>query len=79
MNDTVDVTIPIDAEAAPVLGDRARREAVGRYLSGLLKEGRIRDILAEAIAAAKREARAGGLSDEEIDAELEAWRAERPD
>lgn len=79
MNDTVDVTIPIDAEAAPALGSRARREAVGRYLSGLLKEGRIRDILAEAIAAAKREARAGGLTDEEVDAELEAWRAERPD
>jgi hypothetical protein len=78
MNDTVDVMIPIDAEAATALGSRARREAVGRYLSGLLKEGRIRDILAEAIAAAKQEARAGGLTDEEVDAELEAWRAERP-
>jgi type I restriction enzyme, R subunit len=33
--------------------------------------------LAEAIAAAKREARAAGLTDEEVDAELDAWRAGR--
>lgn len=33
--------------------------------------------LTEAIADAKREARANGLTDEDIDAELEAWRAER--
>jgi asparaginyl-tRNA synthetase len=39
--------------------------------------GRARDVLAEAIAEAKREARAHGLTDEEIDAELDAWRAEQ--
>ena len=77
MNDIVDVMIPIDAVAARLLDSPARREAVGRYLSGLLKDGRIRDILAEAIAAAKREVRAGGLSDEEIDAEFAAWRSEQ--
>jgi hypothetical protein len=77
MEETVDVMIPVDAEAARALDSPARREAVGRYLSGLLKGGRIRDILAEAIADIKREARARGLSDEDIDAELEAWRAER--
>ena len=75
---TVDVMIPVDAEAAKALESPARREAVGRYLSGLLtKSGRDRDVLAEAIADAKREARAHGLSDEEIDAELDEWRAER--
>jgi hypothetical protein len=31
--------------------------------------------LAEAIAEAKREARAAGLRDEEVDAGLDAWRA----
>jgi hypothetical protein len=74
---TVDVTIPVDAEAARALESPARREAAGRYLSGMLKGGRVRDILAEAIAEAKREARANGLKDEDIDAELEAWRSER--
>lgn len=76
MDNTVDVTIPVDAEAARALKSPARREAAGRYLSGLLKAGGVRDVLAEAIADAKREARAHGLTDADIDAELEAWRAE---
>ena len=77
MADTVDVTIPVDAELAKHLDTLARREAVGRYLSGLLRGGRVRDALAEAIADAKRGARASVLTDEDIDAELEAWRADR--
>jgi len=76
MADTINVAIPVDAEVAKQLEAPARREAVGRYLSGLLKGGRVRDILAEAIADAKHEAHTSGLSDEDIDAELEAWRAE---
>ncbi len=62
MDNTVDVMIPVDAEAAKALESPARREAVGRYLSSLLKGGRARDVLAEAIAEAKREARAHGLT-----------------
>ena len=77
MGRTVDVTIPVDVETAKALESPVRRKALGRYLSELLKGGRARDLLAEAIADTKREARASGLTDEEIDAELEAWRAER--
>jgi hypothetical protein len=77
MDDTVGVTIPLDPDAAKALDSPARRAAAGRYLSSLLTGGRVRDVLAEAIAEAKREARANGLSDEDIDAELETWRAER--
>ncbi len=77
MDTTVDVTIPVDAETARALATPARREAAGRYLSGLLKGERVHEILAEAITDAKREARASGLTDAEIDAELEVWRAER--
>jgi hypothetical protein len=77
MGSTVNVTLPVDEEAAKALDSPARREAAGRYLSSLLTGGRARDVLAEAIADAKREARARGLTDEEIDAELEGWRAER--
>lgn len=77
MDTTVEVTLPVDAEAAKTLDSPARREAAGRYLRSLLTGGRVRDVLAEAIADAKREARASGLTDEDIDAELEAWRAER--
>jgi hypothetical protein len=74
---TVDVTIPLDPEAAKALDTPARREAVGRYLSELLKGRRVREALAEAIADVKREARASSLTDKDIDAELEAWRTER--
>lgn len=77
MDTTVEVTLPLDAEAAKALDSPARREAAGRYLSGLLTGGRVRDVLAEAIAEAKCEARASGLMDEDIDAELEVWRGER--
>jgi hypothetical protein len=77
MDNTVDVTIPVDAEAAKALRSSARREAAGRYLSSLLTGGRIQEVLAEVIADAKLEARANGLTDQEIDAELAAWQAER--
>ena len=77
MSNTVEVTIPVDPEAARALKSPARRAAAGRYLSGLLKGGRARELLEEAIADAKGEARARGLTDADIDAELEAWRTER--
>ena len=81
MGDTVEVTIPVDADAdadaAQALKSPARRAAAGHYLSGLLKGGRARDLLAEAIGEAKEEAHTRGLTDGDIDAELEAWRVER--
>ncbi len=77
MSDTVEVSIPVDAEAAQALKSPARRAAAGRYLSGLLKSGRVRDLLEEAVAELKGEARANGLTDADVDAELAAWRAER--
>lgn len=77
MGEVVRIDFPIDAEVAQALNHLAGREAAGRLPSGLLREGGVREALANAIAEAKREARANGLTDEEIDAELEAWRAER--
>jgi hypothetical protein len=77
MGNTVEVTIPVDADAAQALKSPARRAAAGRYLSGLLNGGRARDLLAEAIGEAKEEAHTRGLTDGDIDAELEAWRVER--
>jgi hypothetical protein len=76
MDNTVDVMIRVDAEAAKTL-ERPARPRSGRSLSErLLKGGCARDVLAEAIAEAKREPRAHGLTDEEIDAELDESRAE---
>ena len=77
MDEQVDVTIPVEPAVARALASPARRQAAGRVLSGLLTGGHLPEVLAEAIADAKREARANGLTDEDIDAELDAWRAER--
>jgi hypothetical protein len=77
MDNPVDVLIPIDAEAAQALQDPARRAAVGRYISHLLKGEGIRSVVAAAIAELKQEAHANGLTDEDVDEEIRAWRAER--
>ena len=77
MNNTVDISIPVDPETARLLENPARREAAGRFLNSLINTRNFGDLLAEAIADLKREAHANGLTDEMVDAELEAWRAER--
>lgn len=76
MDDMIDVAIPLQPEVAKALTSQARREAVDRVLSGLFKGGRTTELLADVIADAKREARSKGLIDEDIAAELAAWRAE---
>jgi hypothetical protein len=43
MDNTVDVTIPVDPDAAKALESSARRGAAGRYLSLLLKGERVRE------------------------------------
>jgi hypothetical protein len=71
------VTIPVDPDVAKALEDPARRRAAGRYLSGLLKAQDTGDVLAQAIADAKQEAHANGLTNQDVEAELAAWRAGR--
>ena len=78
MGNAVNVLIPVDAEAARALENPALREAAGQYLSSLLKEGHLGDILANAIAAIKAEAHANGLTNDDIDAEVRLWSVERP-
>ena len=77
MDKTVDVTIPVDAEAAAALVDARNRDAVGRLVSRVLKPHAGPSPLTQAIAELKAEAREAGLSDLDIDAELAAYNAER--
>lgn len=79
MSKTVDVTIPVEPEAAAALADARNREAVGRLVSRVLRRRAGPSPLARAIAAMKAEARAAGLTDLDIDAELAAYNAERGD
>jgi len=65
------VTTPRAIADPPKVINSSRRDY--RFVEALSKN----NVLAEAIAEAKREARAHGLTDEEIDAELDEWWAER--
>jgi hypothetical protein len=78
MNDMVDVTIPVAPGVAKALDSPLLREAAGRVLSDLLNGRHVADLMADAMADLKLEAKANGLTDADIDAELHAWRAERP-
>ena len=79
MDETVDVTIPVEPEAAAALADARNREAVGRLVSRVLRPRAGPSPFAQAIAELKAEVRAVGLSDADIDAELAAYNAERRD
>ena len=79
MGKTVEVTIPVEPEVAAALADARNRQAVGRLVSRVLRPRAGPSPLAQAIAELKAEARAVGLSDAEIDAELVAYNAERRD
>jgi hypothetical protein len=76
MNPTIDVTIPVDPAVADALDDDRNRAAIGRLISRVLRPQAGPSPLAQAIAALKADARAVGLTDEDIDAELEAHNAE---
>jgi hypothetical protein len=71
------VEIPVSRDAASALDDERRRTAVGRLVSNLLRPSAANgDPLRRIIAEIKGGARADGLTDAEIDAELAAYNAE---
>ncbi len=77
MDKTVNVTIPVEPEAAAALADARNRAAVGRLVSRVLRPASGPTPLAQAIAEMKADARSAGLGDADIDAELAAYNAER--
>ena len=70
---TVDVPIPVEPDVVAVLGDARTRAAMGRLVSRVLRPRSGPSALAQAIA----DARAASLTDADINAELEAYNAER--
>lgn len=77
MDSTVEVTIPVEPEAAAALVDARNPEAVGRLVSRVLRPRAGPSPLARALTELKNEVRSAGLTDTEIDAELAAYNAER--
>lgn len=77
MDDVVLVQIPVSPEAAEALADEERRARVGKLVSDLVcPADATTDPLAALIRSIKTDARADGLTDEDIDAELTAYNAE---
>jgi hypothetical protein len=77
MDNTIDLTIPVEPEAAAALTDTRNLEAAGRLISRVFNPRSGPSTLAQAIAELKQEARQAGLTDADIDAELAAYNAER--
>ena len=78
MAKTVMVQIPVSPEAAAVLSNAERRAKVGKLVSVMVRPSSPEeDPLAAVIAELKSEARAGTLTDQEIDAEIAAENAQR--
>ena len=71
------VSIPVDPEAAAALTDARNRKAVGQLVSRVLRPRSSPSPLAQAIAEMKVAARAAGLTDADVDAELAAYNVQR--
>ena len=78
MDGDIVVGIPVSAGVADLLKDPGHAKAIGRLVSDLLRPASPEhDPIAPLIARIKAEARADGLTDADVDAELAAYNAER--
>jgi hypothetical protein len=77
MNEVSRIEIPVDQATAAALADVRRREAIGRLVERMVRPAGGDDPLASVLEATAAAAQDGGLSDEEIEAELAAYNAER--
>jgi hypothetical protein len=77
MDTTIEVSIPVDPDAASMLADPQKRAEMGQLISTVLRESAEQDPLIRAIRAVQADVRASGITEAEIDAELAAWKAER--
>jgi hypothetical protein len=76
MNEIARIEIPVEPATAVALADARQREAVGRLVNRLVRPG-ADDPLIALFELTSRETREAGLTEAEIDAELEAYNAER--
>ena len=77
MGSTVAAVLPVDPAVAAALADARNRAARVRLVNGVLHPRTRPNPLAQGVARMKAEARASGLTDADIDAELAAFDAAR--
>jgi hypothetical protein len=75
---TIDVPIPVETTVASALNDAATRAIAGRMVSHMLQPASL-ERLVQVMDAISVEAERRGLTDEILDAELDAYNAERRD
>ena len=76
MNQTTKIEIPVDPATAAALSDGRNIEAVGRLIDRLVRPG-ADDPLSALFERTASEARDAGLTEADIDAELEVYNRER--
>jgi hypothetical protein len=77
MDELVEISIPVEAEAAKALGDARKREAIGRVISRMLKPSQDENPLLDAMERLSADAERRGLTQQILDDELAAYNAER--
>ena len=77
MGNVVEITIPVEEDAATVLRDPLKRAALGRLVSRWVQEAADPEALFVAIERLKADAHARCLTDQIVDEELAAYNAER--
>lgn len=78
MNEVSKIEIPVEPATAAALSDARRREAVGRLVDRLVRPG-ADDPLIALFERTAMEAQQAGLTEAEIEAELDAYNAQRRD
>jgi hypothetical protein len=71
------IDIPVDEETAAALADPHWRQAVGELVKLMVRPTAGNDPLATLLETSRREVAAAGLTDQDIDDEFAAWKAER--
>lgn len=77
MDNTVEVSIPVEADAAAALDDARIREAVGRVVSRMVRPSEDTDPLLAVMERLSADAAERGLTQAILDEELAAYNAER--
>ncbi|HME27414.1 MAG TPA: hypothetical protein VKI44_39860 [Acetobacteraceae bacterium] len=77
MKEVVKIEIPVEPETARALADARRIHAIGRLVDRMVRPAGGDDPLVAVLEATRRAAREAGLTDKDIDDELEAYRTER--
>ena len=83
MNEVVRISVPVSPEAAASLASEEQLREIGQFVSALILRAPLPDqnastnSFARVLLETRAAAAASGLTDNDVDAELSAWKRER--